>query len=244
MPTRVDPHVKVLTEAVAERAKARGLDVLVFAPHFERLPDIRARAERFSDDDLLVVPAREVFTGTLRTRKHVLALGLDDPVPDFITLDGAMNAIDRQDAVALAPHPTFATVSFTPAEIERYDVAAAESYNPKQRAAGETPAPTGGRPAFGSSYAHLPTTVGEVWTEFEADIDSAADLLAAFSEGAPRSVYHRSGPAHLARCTAEFAHLAWENTAEKIDRILLSGMEATHPGHVAYGDAFADVAVY
>jgi len=244
VPTRVDPHVKVLDEAVAERAKARGLDVLVFAPHFQRLPDVREQAARFSDGELLVVPAREVFTGTLRHRKHVLALGLDDPVPDFITLDGAMAEFDRQDAVTLAPHPGFATVSLTPADIRRYDVTAAESYNPKQRAAGETPAPTADRPAFGSSYAHLPTTVGEVWTEFEADIDSEADLLAAFREGWERSVYHRRGPAHVARCAAEFAHLGWENTAEKIDRILLSGMEPTHPGHVAYGDAFADVAVY
>ncbi|MFB6119873.1 MAG: PHP-associated domain-containing protein [Halobacteriaceae archaeon] len=244
MPTRVDPHVKVLDEAVVERAKARGLDVLVFAPHFERLPDIRARAERFSDDDLLVVPAREVFTGTLRHRKHVLALGLSDPIPDFITLDGAMDEIERQGAITLAPHPGFATVSLSPDELRRYDVAAAESYNPKQRAAGQTPAPTADRPVFGSSYAHLRTTVGEVWTEFEADVDSAAALVDAFREGAPRRVYHRRGPSHIARCAAEFAHLGWENTAEKIDRVLLSGMEATHPGHVAYGDRFADVAVY
>ena len=94
--TRVDPHVKVLDADVAARAKARGIDVLVYAPHFTRLPTIRERAEAFTDDDLLVVPAREVFTGPWQERRHVLALGLDDPVPDFITLDGAFAAFDAQ----------------------------------------------------------------------------------------------------------------------------------------------------
>ena len=71
---RVDLHVKVLDERVVERAKARGLDALVYAPHFTRLPAIRARAARFSDDDLLVVPAREVFTGSWRDRLPPRAL--------------------------------------------------------------------------------------------------------------------------------------------------------------------------
>ncbi|MFW6320736.1 MAG: PHP domain-containing protein, partial [Halohasta sp.] len=55
-------HTKILTDAVVDRAKRRGLDVLVYAPHFTRLPEIRRRAARYSDDDLLVVPAREIFT--------------------------------------------------------------------------------------------------------------------------------------------------------------------------------------
>ncbi len=84
----VDMHVKILDERVASRAKARGIDVLVYAPHFERLPDIRAKAAEFTDDELLVVPAREVFTGTWRQRRHLLAIGLEDPIPDFITFDG------------------------------------------------------------------------------------------------------------------------------------------------------------
>jgi len=61
---RVDCHVKVLNERVVERAKRAGLDALVYAPHFTRLPEIRERAAAYSDDELLVVPAREVFTGT------------------------------------------------------------------------------------------------------------------------------------------------------------------------------------
>ncbi|PHQ46649.1 metal-dependent phosphoesterase, partial [Halorubrum sp. C3] len=36
--TRVDAHVKVLDDEVVARAKDRGIDALVYAPHFTRLP--------------------------------------------------------------------------------------------------------------------------------------------------------------------------------------------------------------
>jgi len=248
--TRVDPHVKVLDETVAARAKARGIDVLVYAPHFTRLPTIRERAAAFTDDDLLVVPAREVFTGAWRERKHVLALGLDAPIPDFITLDGAFDAFDEQDATVLAPHPAFATVSLDAPEFERYGdrIAAAEVYNPKHLAyqnerARELVAAFD-LPAFGSSYAHRRATVGEVWTTFERDIESEADLVDAFASGAPRRVEHRPGLRHRLRCRLETLDLAYENTYEKVDRVLLSGMEPTHPRHIAYDGRFDDVAVY
>jgi predicted metal-dependent phosphoesterase TrpH len=247
---RVDPHVKVLDERVVERAKRRGLDALVYAPHFTRLPDIRARARRFSDEELLVLPAREVFTGSFRERKHVLALGLSEPVPDFITLDAAMAEFDRQDAAVLAPHPEFATVSLDADDLATYrdTVDAIEVYNPKHlpqhnRRTQELARDTG-LPTFGSSYAHLRGTVGEVWTAFEEPHWSESDLVAAFREGAPRRVYHRDGPGHGARCAAEVAHLAYENTWEKIDRLFLQGTEPTHPHHIAYDGRFDDGAVY
>ncbi len=247
---RVDLHTKILDEQVVHRAKIRGLDVLVYAPHFERLPAIRERAARFSDDDLLVVPAREVFTGSWRNRKHVLAVGLSEPVPDFVSLDAAMSEFARQDAAVLAPHPEFATVSLGEADLRRYreQVDAVETYNPKHWARHDRRArdlaATLDLPAFASSYAHLRGTVGEAWTAFEDPVDSAADLVAALREGAPRRVEHRSGVGHALRCRAEFAHLAWENSWEKIDRIVLSGTAATHPRQPAYGGRFDDAAVY
>ncbi len=249
-PTRIDMHVKALDADVVTRAKARGLDALVYAPHFTRLPDIRARAERFSDDDLTVVPAREVFTGAWHDRKHVLAVGLSDPVPDFITLSGAMAEFERQDAAVLVPHPEFLNVSLDASDVAQYAdvVDAVETHNAKLRrwhnrraraAARET-----GLPAFGSSYAHLLGTVGEAWTAFDAEIRSAADLVEALRSGASRRVMRRRGAAHYLRGLAEFAHLGYENSWEKVDRILLSGTEATHPGHIAYDGRFEDVRVY
>jgi hypothetical protein len=38
--------------------------------------------------------------------------------------------------------------------------------------------------------------------------------------------------------------LGYENSWEKVDRLFLSGTEPTHPGHIAYGGRFDDVAVY
>jgi predicted metal-dependent phosphoesterase TrpH len=245
---RVDVHVKILDQEVVDRAKARGLDALVYAPHFVRLPNVTAKAEAFSDEELRVFPAREIFTGSWRDRKHVLAVGLSDPVPDFITLDGAMRELDRQDAAALAPHPEFLNVSLDEADLRAYDLDAVEVYNPKQLArqnrrsvelARET-----GLPGFTSSYAHLHDTVGEAWTAFEEPVADAAGLATLFRERAPRRVRHRQGFTHRARCALESAHLVYENTWGKIDRILLSAMEATHPGHIAYDGRFDDVRVY
>jgi predicted metal-dependent phosphoesterase TrpH len=247
---RVDPHVKLLSADVVARAKRRGLDAVVYAPHFVPLPEIRRTARAFSDDDLLVVPAREVFTGDWRTRQHVLALGLDDPVPDFVTLEGAMAEFDRQDATVLAPHPRFLNVSFGYEEIQRYSdqIDAVEAYNPKLlgawgRRARQLVADFD-LPPFGSSYAHLPGSVGEVWTSFDAPIETESDLLAAFASHAPRRVARRNGLTHHARNYAEFAHLGYENTWKKVDRLFLQGTEPTHPSHLRYEGRFDDVAVY
>jgi len=247
--TRIDPHVKILDERVVDRAKAHGLDGLVYAPHFERLPAIRGRARSFSDDELFVVPGREIFTGTWRERRHIIAVGLEEPVPDFIPLEAAVQELKRQDAAVLVPHPNFITVSLTPADIKRYRTAidAVETYNPKQRALGQTGdwvATDTDLPAFGSSYAHLHRTIGDVWTTVQAPIETEAELVGAFASATPRTVGHRAGAGHKLRSVLEFAHLGWENSWGKIERCLLSGMEQTHPRHIAYDGRFDDVALY
>ncbi|MFB6114539.1 MAG: PHP domain-containing protein [Halodesulfurarchaeum sp.] len=248
--TRVDLHVKILDETVVERAKSRGIDVLVYAPHFTRLPDVEEKASTFSDEDLLIVPAREIFTGTWRNRKHVLALDLESPVPDFITLPGAMRELRRQDALVLVPHPELLTFSLVESDLARYrdQLDGIEVYNTKYRPANTRVATGLARrydlDPFGSSYAHHHGSVGEVWTEFDADIETETDLYDALRNGVDRRVFHRSGPRHSARRAVELGDLVWENTYEKLDRVLLSGLEPTHPHHIAYDGRFEDVAVY
>lgn len=247
---RVDLHVKVLNEQVVSRAKARGLDALVYAPHFAHLSDIERRAAAFSDDELLVIPGREVFTGTWQNRKHLLAFGLDEPVPDFITLAGAMDELDRQNAAVLVPHPGFLNVGLSERDVQEFSdsIHTVETYNLKHffeynRKAREIAQRTE-MPAFTSSYAHLSGTVGEAWTAFEEEFSTAEELIRAIRSGAPRRVEHRHGIMHNVRRKAELTHLGWENTWGKIDRILLSGMEPTHPDHIAYDGRFNDVSVY
>ena len=246
----VDLHVKVLDEGVVERAKARGLDALVYAPHFTRLPEIRRQADAFSDEELTVFPAREVFTGTWQQRRHVLAIGLEEPIPDFITFDGAMRELNQQDAAVLVPHPGFLNVSLGLDDIEAYDdvIDALEVYNPKQlshhrdRAQSFT-SETGHEP-FVSSYAHVRGTVGEAYVTFAEAFDDVAALSAALKNDVERSLFHRDGLSHDIRRAVEWAHLGLENTWGKFDRLMLQGTEPTHPDHVAYGGRFDDVKVY
>ncbi|WP_375139613.1 PHP-associated domain-containing protein [Natranaeroarchaeum sulfidigenes] len=248
--TRVDCHVKILDEGVAERAKARGIDVLVYAPHFMPLPEIERRADRFSDDELLVVPAREVFTGPWRERKHVLALGLSDPIPDFISLDGAMAELDRQDATVIVPHPEFLTVGLAEDDIlaHRERIDAVEVYNLKHWQRHTTRAREIARtvdaPVTASSYAHLPGSVGLAWTTFDRDIRTEAELCTALQDGVSRQACRRRGWSHRLQSVAEFAHLGWENTGKKFDRIVLSETEPTHPTRSLYASRFDDVSAY
>lgn len=246
----IDPHVKLLDDRVVRRAKARGLDGLVYAPHFTRLSTIRARARRYTGDDFLVIPGREVFTGRWRNRKHVLGIGLSDPIPDFISLEGAMAAFRRQEAAVLVPHPAFMTVSLDAGDLDRYreTIHSIETYNPKvlpphtRRA--RALRDRYGLPEFASSYAHIHGTVGEVWTRFPDIEPTEAAVIDAILEGAPRETGRLDGVAHRTRCLAEFAHLFVENTWQKLDRVVLSGTEPTHPDHPAYDGRFDGVASY
>jgi len=243
-------HVKILSDEVVVRAKRRGIDVLVYAPHFTRLPEIKRTAARYSDEELLVVPAREIFTGDWNNRRHLLAIGLSEPVADFITFEAAMAECERQDAALAVPHPSFMNVSLTWAEIRAHAarVDCIETYNakllPHQSRRGQRIAADLDLPGFGSSYAHLPSTIGEAWTLFETDIDSEAALIEALKTAAPRRVQHRAGVGHRARGLAEFSHLLYENSWKKVDRLLLSGDEPTHPRNLVYEGRFDDVSVY
>jgi len=247
---RIDCHVKVLTDRVVERARRADLDAIVYAPHFTRLPEIRWQAREYSTDDLLIIPAREVFTGTWRNRKHVLALGLDEPVPDFIPLDAAMAEFERQGATVLAPHPEFATVSLTEADIHEYAavIDAVEIFNPKhlpshnRRARKLTDRVS--LPPFTSSYAHLPSSVGVAHTAFDGELETETDVLEALGNGLARRVVYKNGLHRLRTTGSELAHLCYENTWKKADRLFLSGIEPTHPRHIAYDSRFDDVAVY
>jgi predicted metal-dependent phosphoesterase TrpH len=248
--TRVDLHVKILDEAVVQRAKEADLDVLVYAPHFTHISDIRTRAERFSDEELLVVPAREYFIGHWSQRRHVLAIDPDEPVPDFMPLDVTMAELESQETTVLAPHPGFLTMSLSRAEIHEYRhlIDAIDVYCPKasrfhnqrmQSIAAETDLPP-----YVSSYAHRRPTIGEVWVEYDRSIETAGDLRAAIESDAPCRLYRNDGRTHRVRCTLEALDLVRENTVAKFERVVLDGREATNPYSSGYDTRFAEGCVY
>jgi len=248
--TRVDLHVKIVDDGVARRAKARGIDVLVYAPHFTHISTARERAARYTDDDLLVVPAREYFTGPWDERRHVLAIDPDDPVPDFVGFDDTMSELERMDAAVLAPHPEFLTLSMSREDVRTYRdvIDAVEVYNPKHwswhnRRAREI-ADDVDLPTYVSSYAHLTPTIGEAWVEFDEEIETADDLTDAIKRGVQPRAFRQQGLVHELKCKVEFFHLGWENTWKKFERVVLQGTEPTNPTHPDYDGKFADKSSY
>ena len=54
----------------------------------------------------------------------------------------------------------------------------------------------------------------------------------------------RSGAGYRLRRLAALGRLGYEYSWKRLDRIFLSGIEPTHPGHIAYDGRFDDVRVY
>lgn len=248
--TRVDLHVKILDDEVVRRAKRAGLDVLVYAPHFTHLSDIRERAERYTDDELLVVPARECFADRWNRRRHVLVIDPAEPIPDFLTFEATMAELDRRDETVLAPHPEFLTMSLSAADVREYsDVFdAVEVFCPKNwwfhtrrmtDIAGDVDLPT-----YVSSYSHLPYTVGEAWVEYGADIESADDLTTAIEAGVDPRCYRNDGLASLLKRRVEFFHLFKENSWDKFVRVVIKDREPTNPYNARYDERFVDDVSY
>lgn len=242
--TRVDLHVKVLDTSVVRRAKKAGLDVLVYAPHFTHLSDIRDEAERYTDDELVVVPARECFTGRWNRRRHVLVVDPSEPIPDFLPFEQTMTELDRRDETVLAPHPEFLTMSVAREDIHEYRNVfdAVEVFCPKNtryhtRRMHEVATETG-LSTYVSSYAHLPHTVGEVWVEYDVPIETAEDLRAALT--GERECRHRrkDGLTHLLKRCGEIAHLGYENTWERLRRMALQPCEPTNHRNPRYDDRY------
>jgi predicted metal-dependent phosphoesterase TrpH len=191
-----------------------------------------------------------VFTGSWQYRRHLLAIGLEDPVPDFLTLPATIAELDRQGAAVVVPHPGFLNVSLTREEVNTFAdrLHAAEVANakhlPHHDRRARAIAAVAALPSVATSYAHLRRTVGELWTEFEEPVDDVEDLARALVDGDARTVGRRRGVRHRFRRGLEFAHLGYENSWGKVDRLFLQGTEPTHPDHVAYEGRFDDVKVY
>lgn len=249
-PTRVDLHVKILDDEVVRRAKQAGLDVLVYAPHFTHLSDIRERARQYTDDELLVVPARECFADRWNQRRHVLVINPSEPIPDFLTFEATMAELQRRDETLLAPHPEFLTMSLSAEDVREYRDAfdAVEVFCPKNwwfhTRRMESIADDLDLPTYVSSYSHLPSTLGEASVEYEQSIESAEDLTAAIESGTDPRCYRNDGLRSLLQRRVEFCHLTKENTWDKFVRVVLTDQEPTNPYNARYDEQFADDVSY
>lgn len=238
----VDAHVKVLDAGVRRRAIERGVDAIVYAPHYTPWPDIVEQAERFSDDRLTVVPARELFAGGWRNRTHVLALDLASPVPDFLSLETTMRVLEDQGACVIAPHPTYLTMSLSAGDLSRYHavIDAIEVYNPKllpwHHRRARSLADRLDRPPVASSYAHLRTSVGAAGVRLAVEDPTPTAIVSALRAGDVSDVEVPTGGRRAYHSAVELAHLAWENSASRLRR--LAETVPTHPTAELYGDRF------
>ncbi|MFC7073312.1 PHP-associated domain-containing protein [Halovenus rubra] len=249
-PTRVDLHVKILDDEVVRRAKEAGLDALVYAPHFTHLSDIRKRAQEYSDDELLVVPARECFADRWNRRRHVLAIDPAEPIPDFLTFEATMAELDRRDETLLAPHPEFLTMSLSGDDLREYShlFDAVEVFCPKNwwfhTSRMESIASGLDVSTYVSSYSHLHTTIGEAYVEYDRPIESADDLTAAIESDANPRCYRNESFKNLLNRRAEFVHLFKENTWDKFARVVLKDQEPTNPYSSGYDERFTEHVSY
>lgn len=241
---KLDAHVKLLNTAVCERAIAGGIDALVYAPHFTPWPDIVDRAEHFSSEDLLVVPGRELFTGPWNERRHLLALGLTEPIPDFISLERTLAELDEQGATVVVPHPTYLSMSMSTADIHRYraHLDAIEVYNPRclpwHHARARELASRLDLPIVASSYAHLRSSVGTGWVELTERPVSPADVISSINGGLVDGVGTIGSFGRRVTAGKELGHMCWENTGKKLAMALSSQQVATHPSAAIYAGRF------
>lgn len=237
---RIDPHVKVLDDRVKASAIANGVDAIVYAPHYTPWPSIVEQARRYSDEELLVVPAREVFTGGMTDRRHVLALDLEYPVPDFLDLETTMDILAKQDACVIAPHPGYLSMSLSLSDLLRYQAQfhAVEVYNPKflpwHEARASRIAERIGAPKLASSYAHLRRSVGSVSIEVGSSLECPADVIAAIRTGDITAINISTAPRRWQVSLGELMHLGWENTIQRLARALRADLPPTHPSSPLY----------
>jgi predicted metal-dependent phosphoesterase TrpH len=90
-----------------EAALEVGLDVLAVTDHNDLRPGLLAReyAARHGIPNLLVLPGMEITT---EERVHLVAVGLEAPVPSWEPLDMTISRIRESGGLSVLPHPFFA----------------------------------------------------------------------------------------------------------------------------------------
>lgn len=167
-------------------AKAAGLDGVVITEHDYWWPDAELEELREAAPDLVILAGVEV---TARGG-DVLVYGLTDhrAFPKGIGWGELCREVHRQGGVAVAAHPNRwgqpfeKVVRDSGAELDGIEVMS-NNMEPELRArAAELLRKYPGLAQLGNSDSHAPGTVGCCYTEFDAVIRTAADLVAAIRE--------------------------------------------------------------
>ncbi|WEL20924.1 Metal-dependent phosphoesterase (PHP family) [Halorhabdus sp. BNX81] len=176
-----DPVEKLLA-----RAADAGLDALAVTDHDEIAASLRA-VELAPEYGLLGIPGMEVTSAA----GHVLALGVDEQIPDGLPFETTLDRIHDQDGVAVVPHPFQESRSGVMANISRAELAQADAievYNSRlltgrANRQARTFAREHGVPQTAGSDAHISEMVGRAVTLVETDECSVPAILAAIRDG-------------------------------------------------------------
>ncbi len=180
----------LLPHDLITRAAERGLDGVVLTEHDVVWPS--DRAARLSEEiGILVLPGVEVTTEL----GHVLVYGLHSFVPRISDARRLRSLCDERDALMFLAHPARDPGLRVPRDrMQLFD--GVEGLNgcdgPLQNQSASSRGRTRPLPPIGGSDSHALHEVGTAATDFDADIHSLDDLLAALRSGdyRPQSLPH------------------------------------------------------
>jgi hypothetical protein len=173
-------------ELLLEQAAAVGLDALAITDHDELDASLEA-AELAPEFGLVGIPGMEVTSAA----GHVLALGIEEPVPAGLSFDDTLDRIHDLGGIAVIPHPFQKSRHGVAQNITRNQLAAADAievYNSRlltglaNRQARRF-ARRRNLPMTAGSDAHISEMVGQAVTEVAATERSATAILEAVAAG-------------------------------------------------------------
>lgn len=182
-------------ELLLEQAEAVGLDALAVTDH-DAIEASRDAAELAPEYGLVGIVGMEVTSAA----GHVLAFGIDEPVPPGLTFDQTLDRIREQGGLSVIPHPFQKSRHGVAAHITDEQLASADAievYNSRlltgrANRKAERFAVEHGRPMTAGSDAHISEMVGQAVTEVGADERSADAILDAIREGRTSAIGQRT----------------------------------------------------
>jgi len=173
-------------ELLLKQADAVGLDALAVTDHDEIDASLEA-AERAAEYGLVGIPGMEVSTAA----GHVLALGVEERVPERLPYDESLDRIRDLGGIAVVPHPFQESRHGVLANISKDALAEADAievYNSRlltgrANRQAERFARERGVPMTAGSDAHISEMVGQAVTRIGAEERSVDAILDAIREG-------------------------------------------------------------
>lgn len=173
-------------DLLLEQAKAVGLDAIAITDHDEIEASLEA-AEMAAEYGLVGIPGMEVTSQA----GHVLALGIDEPIPPGKSFDETRDRIRDQDGIVIIPHPFQKSRSGIAPNVTLTQLAsgdAIEVYNSRlltgrANRLAERFALNYNLPMTAGSDAHISEMVGQAVTFVDAEERSVEGVLQAIREG-------------------------------------------------------------